>query len=100
MSYYQASSPYRDTPIVGNYLDVWEPRNVPALADDNIISLPSQFEFRPDLLAFEAYGDAKLWWVFAVRNPGVLKDPIYDLVSGVEIYIPQKQSLLNALGSK
>jgi hypothetical protein len=37
--------------------------------------------------------------VFAIRNPSVIKDPIYDLVSGIKIYIPQKQKLLAVLGS-
>lgn len=90
-------SPYAQTSIFGFYLDVWTPRDVPFLEDDVMVELPSQFEHRPDLLAHEAYGDSRLWWVFAVRNPAVLKDPIYDLVSGVKIYIPQKQTLLTAL---
>lgn len=90
-------SPYAETDVTSFYLDVWNPRNVPILDDDVMVELPSQFEHRPDLLAYEAYGDSRLWWVFAVRNPSVLKDPIYDLVSGVKIYIPQKQTLLTAL---
>lgn len=90
-------SPYAQTNVNGFYLDVWTPRDVPFLEDDVMVELPSQFEHRPDLLAHEAYGDSRLWWVFAVRNPAVIKDPIYDLVSGVKIYIPQKQTLLTAL---
>jgi len=69
------------------------------LENDVLVELPSQFEHRPDLLANEAYGDPRLWWVFAIRNPSVIKDPIYDLVSGVKIYIPQKQALLTVLGN-
>lgn len=96
---YNMYSPYKDTAFDGPYLGLWEPREVPALADDVLLSIPSQFEYRPDLLAHDAYGDARLWWVFAVRNPSVIKDPIYDLVSGVEIYIPQKKTLLSLLGT-
>jgi hypothetical protein len=95
---YTNYSPYKDTPYVGNYLDIWVPRQIPAYAEDVMVDLPSQYEHRPDLLANDAYGDPRLWWVFAVRNPSVIKDPIYDLVSGVKIYIPQKQKLLNTLG--
>ena len=98
-AYYGNFSPYRETTITGNYLDVWNPRDVPILEDDVLIEVPSQYEHRPDLMAYDAYGDANLWWVFAVRNPSVIKDPIYDLVSGVKIYIPQKQTLLNSLGN-
>jgi hypothetical protein len=96
---FSSFSPYRDTDYVSYYLDIWTPRSVPALENDVLVELPSQFEHRPDLLANEAYGDSRLWWVFAVRNPSVIKDPIYDLVSGVKIYIPQKQALLQSLGS-
>jgi hypothetical protein len=99
MAYYSNYSPYKETPIKGNYLDVWTARTVPISEDDVLVDLPSQYEFRPDMLAFDAYGDPRLWWVFAVRNPSVIKDPIYDLVSGVKIYIPQKQSLLSSLGT-
>ncbi len=96
---YNIYSPYKDTNQTATYLDIWVPRDVPSQNDDVLVELPSQFEFRPDLLAHEAYGDARLWWVFAARNPSVLKDPIYDLVSGVKIYIPQKAALLNSLGN-
>lgn len=95
---YSAFSPYKETPFNGYYLDVWTSRNVPAFDDDIMVELPSQYHHRPDLLANDAYGSPMLWWVFAVRNPSVIKDPIYDLVSGVKIYIPQKKQLLSALG--
>lgn len=96
---YSEFSPYRKTQITGNYLDIWDAREVFAYPDDVLVELPSQFEHRPDLLAYEAYGDVNLWWVFAVRNPSVIKDPIYDLVAGVKIYIPKKQELLRNLGA-
>jgi hypothetical protein len=99
MSNYSTFSPYKETPINSYYLDLWVPRQLPIDPEDTLLEIPSQFEHRPDLLAYEAYGDARLWWVFAVRNPTVLKDPIYDLVSGVKIYIPKKQTVLNTLGA-
>jgi len=39
-----------------------------------------------------------LWWVFAIRNPNVIQDPIFDFQPGVIIYIPQKTNLTTALG--
>lgn len=95
---YGMFSPYKDTPYKNGYLDIWEPREFTAYADDMMIELPSQYEHRPDLLANDAYGDSRLWWVFAIRNPSVIKDSIYDMVAGVKIYIPQKQKLLATLG--
>jgi hypothetical protein len=97
-NFYSTFSPYKDTAYTGLYLDIWSPRNFTFHDDDMMVDLPSQYEHRPDLLAHDAYGDSRLWWVFAVRNPSTIKDPIYDLVSGIKLYIPQKKQLLDQLG--
>ena len=57
-----------------------------------------QYENRPDLLAYDLYGDVNLWWVFAVRNKDVIKDPVYDMVAGVTIRLPQMTTLKQSLG--
>jgi hypothetical protein len=49
-------------------------------------------------LAFDLYGDANLWWVFAARNPNVIRDPIFDFLPGVRIYIPKKTTIDRDLG--
>ncbi len=54
--------------------------------------------YRPDLLAFDLYGDAQLWWVFTQRNMDVLEDPIFDFVPGKKIYIPKASGLRTVLG--
>jgi hypothetical protein len=36
-----------------------------------------------------------LWWVFAIRNPSIITDPIFSMRSGISIYIPNKANLLN-----
>ncbi len=98
MNEYSLYSPYKDTEVTDYYLDIWTPREITASLEDSLIELPSQYEHRPDLLANDAYGEAKLWWVFSMRNPEILKDPIYDLVAGVKIYIPQRGQLFRDLG--
>jgi hypothetical protein len=50
-------------------------------------------------LAYDLYGSSKYWWVFAQRNMEILKDPVYDLVAGIKIYLPQGPKLRQALGS-
>ena len=57
-----------------------------------------QYTHRPDLLAFDLYGDKNLWWVFSQRNIEILKDPIFDLIAGIEIYIPKGAALTRTLG--
>ena len=82
------TSQYLSTPETGWYLDLWVPRLVPANEFDRIIEIPPKFEQRPDLLSQQEYGTPKLWWVFSMRNPDSLIDPIEDFVAGLEIYIP------------
>jgi len=98
MAIYKKNSPWADTPIENNYLGVLRIRSVSAEADDFLYTIEPQYTFRPDLLAFDLYQDAKLWWVFIQRNLDVLQDPIYDFVPGVQIYIPKGHSLKKVLG--
>ena len=100
MAFYSNSSPYASTSIVDEqYLDLLTIRPVPAKSDDVLYTVEPQYNHRPDLLAYDLYGNEKLWWVFAQRNMDTISDPIYDLVSGVEIYLPQGPALREILGS-
>lgn len=95
---YSNTSPWFDTKIVEKKLDFLQIRPVAAEADDFLYKLEAQYTHRPDLLAYDLYGTAKLWWVFTQRNMDVIKDPIYDFVPGIRIYIPKKTKLFQALG--
>lgn len=98
MAIYSKGSPYYTTDSSKGYLDVANFRNFPFETDDSLWEISSSYEHRPDLLAFDLYNDVNLWWVFAVRNPSVIKDPVYDLIPGKKIYIPKLQTLQSALG--
>jgi len=95
---YTNVSPWYTTPITNNYLDVLTIRPVPASADDFLYTIQPQYTYRPDLLAFDLYKNAGLWWVFIQRNLDVLQDPILDFVPGAQIYIPQGTGLATLLG--
>lgn len=95
---YSKSSPYYSTEKYGNFLDVMKKRSFPARPDDVSYVIDRVYKNRPDLLAHDLYGDAGLWWVFAIRNPNTLKDPLGDFVPGVTIHIPKKETLSAALG--
>lgn len=99
-SVYPATSPYYLTNISNDkYLDVLTYRPIPKLASDVFYTLPKVYEFRPDMLAYDLYGDARLWWVFAERNPNKLGyDPYFDFVAGIEIFIPKMSTLKQVLG--
>lgn len=98
MSQYLGSSPYFATDNFGDFLDVLNYRAIPKEPDDIVYTIKAQHALRPDLLAFDLYGDANLWWVFIVRNPNTLEDPIYDFKAGVTIYLPKSTTLKRVLG--
>lgn len=98
MAQYSATSPYYRTNQTSTYLDIWTPRTIPADLDDYLYTIQPQYNYRPDLLAYDIYGTSRLWWVFAQRNVDVIFDPIYDFRTGVIIKLPKKTALLRALG--
>lgn len=98
MAVYSQFSPYSNTPQNRSYLELLKIRSVPAEADDFQYTIETQYKHRPDLLAYDLYGNAKLWWVFIQRNMEVIKDPIYDFTPGTKIFIPKKTNLEKFLG--
>lgn len=64
---------------------------------DEVYVIGHGYDERPDLLAHQIYGNTRLWWVFALRNPDVLKDPIRDFKPGTEIILPSEESVQNLL---
>lgn len=98
MATYSKSSPYSNTSENNLYLELLEIRPVPAEDDDFIYTIENQYKHRPDLLAYDLYGDAALWWVFTQRNMDVIKDPIFDFEPGVIIRCPKKSNLQKYLG--
>lgn len=96
---YPASSPYYNTDIVNNqYLDIMSNRPIPMDPSDIYWEITPVYEYRPDLLAYDLYNNSTLWWVFAMRNPNMLKDPYFDFVSGINIYLPKASSINQVLG--
>lgn len=90
---YKPTSPYRNTSFKDFYLDLWNKPNIPSTDDDQRLVITPEVEGRPDLLATRLYGTPSLWWIFAIRNPDVIIDPIEDFVAGVEIFVPPADSI-------
>jgi hypothetical protein len=94
MADYKPDSLYRNTSIVSDkFLDTL---NVDDIDIDNTSTTSVKLELKhnqkPDLLAYELYGNSKLWWVFALFNQDKLKDPIIDFKEGVTIKVPVRFS--------
>lgn len=98
MADYTAASPYFTTGYSQFFLDVMVDRPIPRQADDILFKINQTYQYRPDLLAFDLYGDGELWWVFYQRNPNTLTAPPWDFAADVEIYLPQIDALRAALG--
>jgi len=98
MATYNVDSPWYNTQMRGDYLDILKYRNIPQKRDDVLHTLTKVHEYRPDLLAYDLYKNANLWWVFQIRNPNIFKDPIWDFKAGKRFYIPQQTTINDALG--
>jgi len=95
---YATTSPYYKTPQTKFYLDVWNGVTIGPQITDALYQIDSPYNLRPDLLAYDMYKDTGLWWVFAVRNPDVLLDPLLNFTTGKVIYVPTLTTVQQALG--
>ena len=87
---YRTDSVYKNTKIINNkYLGVYQ-STVGDISntETSTIKLTSKYHQRPDVLAHDLYGNAKLWWVFAEFNQDTLVDPIIDFTNGKTIVYP------------
>lgn len=93
---YQKNSPYYNTPQITQYVDYlsfWNGMYILPKSSDLLMQLDPQYQYRPDLLAYAQYGTPQLWWVFMMRNPNVIKDPVWDFLANIRLYVPQKDTL-------
>jgi len=70
-----------------SYFELPEYPDIPT-QDDDILHVVTVYD-RPDKLAFQFYGEAKLWWVIATRNGW--DQPATSLNPGDEIVIPSSR---------
>jgi hypothetical protein len=95
---YRERSPYAKTPQTNWYLDRLRFRDIPPDGTDRAITVQARYTERPDLLSYDLYGTTDFWWIFAVRNMNVIEDPIFDLQSGIEIFVPTRDRVRELLG--
>ena len=98
MAQYDATSPSYETGYSQFFLETMVNRPIPKENDDLTFTINLTYQYRPDLLAFDLYGNAGLWWVFYQRNPNTLQAPPLDFAVGTLIYLPKITTLKTALG--
>jgi hypothetical protein len=98
MAQYDATSPYFETGYSQFFLDSMVNRPIPREDDDISFVINLTYQYRPDLLAFDLYGNGALWWVFYQRNPNTLTAPPLDFAVGTQIFLPKIATLRSTLG--
>ena len=81
--------------FLSNYVD----RGLNYDRSDTSMVLSSKYNLRPDLLSYNLYGTVGYKWTFMMINPDVIKDPIYDFVTGITIYVATLDRLQSVLGA-
>jgi hypothetical protein len=87
---------YSATPVTDFYLDIAKLPTAEELLKNKtaeIIVVDPKFEFRPDLLSYELYGNSSYWWVIALLNRTQLQDPIRDLQAGMVLRVLPKSAI-------
>tara|TARA_B100000965_G_scaffold238990_1_gene200343 strand:+ start:2223 stop:2525 length:303 start_codon:yes stop_codon:yes gene_type:complete len=90
-SVYRNDSHLANTRVNSKFTELYEPGNEFFTADTTEHEIESKHNQRPDLLAFELYGNQRLWWLFMHFNPNIIKDPIMDFTAGKTIIVPVAQ---------
>jgi hypothetical protein len=82
------------------FLDINPLPSIIGTDDDDRYVIGPIYNERPDLLAHVLYDNPRLWWVFSLRNPDTLLDPIRDFKAGTEILLPSAYAVDVLLKSK
>ena len=83
---YDTKSNYALTGINRKYLGIYQPPLTNDSLSEETITLIVQPKFnkRPDLMAFEMYGSAKLWCVYPHYKRDKQVEPIMEYISGTK----------------
>ena len=100
MTNFRKDSFIKNTQILdGVFLDINKLPQIGVTLSDEQYTIEPAYDQRPDLLAKNLYNNSRLWWVFALRNPDTIKDPLRDFAAGTIIFLPSAGSI-SALGDQ
>ena len=87
---------YTYTPNDGYERGYFQPIEIPFDdTTDYYFTIPEKYNQKPGNMAYELYGDARLYWIFTYFNQDQIEDPIFGVRAGLTIRVPDKQRLLN-----
>jgi hypothetical protein len=87
----RSTSNLRSTPTISGVLGEYVPPISINFKQSVKFLLLQHHNKRPDILAYELYGDASYWWVFVLFNRNKIQDPINDFLYGLTINVPTTQ---------
>lgn len=87
---YKNTSHLRATPIVNGYTDLYQKPLIPNFQKTEKLTITQKYVRRPDLLAYDLYGEARFWWLFALYNKNLIVDPINDMTLNKTILVPTR----------
>lgn len=73
------------------YLDYTIPAYFTDADSDTSYTIPNTHDCQPWKLSKELYGTEELYYIFALLNPDLLQDPVYDFSTGKTIKVPEPQ---------
>ncbi len=100
MANYNRFSPYKKTAQTSWYLDQYDPISIPNDDTDEFYTIPQKYDQRPWMLAKELYGNERLYYIFALTNMDIIKDPLYDFTVGTTIRVPTNTRIQRLLGGR
>lgn len=93
---YTNKSYLRNTGFRKFFLDVAQLPKINTI-QGNYVVVPPECENRMDLFSYQQYGSSRLWWIVALANADMIKDPIWDFKSGMTVFVPKDAALLEKL---
>lgn len=93
---YDNRSFLKDTEFKNFYLDV---SRLPKFSKNRgiLVKVPPQCENRIDLFSYQQYGSSRLWWVIALANADIIRDPIWDFKAGMTVFVPREADLIEKM---
>jgi hypothetical protein len=95
---YPKSNRFYLTPQASWFMGIYADRGLINDGSDVPKTLVSRYHHRPDLLSFDLYGVVSYKWTFMILNPDLIKDPIYDFVTGLTILTATLDRLHSSVG--
>jgi len=78
------------------YLDIARLPVLSTSTGDSVV-VPTECQYRIDLFSYQQYGSSRYWWLIALANADLIKDPIWDFRSGLTVLVPRDAALLEKL---